>query len=154
MPIKDILLLVFLLASGIIFAQQRQFTNPEGIAKGSGYTQVVVATGSKMIFVSGQVPVNVKGEIVGKKDFQEQVTQVFENLQIALAAAGADFDDVAKMNYYIVNYKAKKHLNIIRDTRKKYLSAENPPASTWAGVQRLYHPDILIEIEAIALVNE
>jgi len=146
------LIFAFLLGQ-TLFAQQNTYLNPEGIPAGSGYSQVVIAEGSKMVFVSGQVPVNAEGEIVGKKDFQQQLTQVFENLKIALAAAGADFDDVVKMNYYIVNYKAKKHLDIIRNTRKKYLSAENPPASTWAGVQGLYHPDVLIEIEAIAVLQ-
>ena len=137
----------------ILFAQQNTYLNPEGIPAGSGYSHVVIAEGSKVIFISGQVPVNAQGEIVGKRDFQQQTTQVFENLKIALAAAGADFNDVVKMNYYIVNYKAKKHLHIIRETRKKYLSAENPPASTWAGVQGLYHPDVRIEIEAIAVLK-
>lgn len=147
------ILLITSLFGQILFAQQNTYLNPEGIPAGSGYSQVVIAEGSKVIFISGQVPVNAQGEIVGKRDFQQQTTQVFEHLKTALAAAGADFKDVVKMNYYIVNYKAKKHLNIIRETRKKYLSAENPPASTWAGVQALYHPDVLIEIEAIAVLK-
>lgn len=106
----------------------------------------------KTIYISGQVPVNAPGEIVGKDDLKKQVTQVYENLKIALKAAGATFDDVVKMNTYVVNYKPAD-IAIIREVRALYLSRENPPASTLVGVQALYHPDIMIEIEAIAVIK-
>jgi len=141
-----------LCASVALRAQDTQFINPFG-TKPPGYTHVVVVNGpGKTIYISGQVPVNATGEIVGKGDLKKQVTQVYENLEIALKAAGATFDDVVKMNTYVVNYKPAD-VSIIREVRSLYLSRENPPASTLAGVQALYHPDIMIEIEAIAVIK-
>jgi len=150
---KRISLFVFLLLAAVTLrAQDTQFINPFG-TKPPGYTHVVVVNGpGKTIYISGQVPVNATGEIVGMGDLKKQVTQVYENLKIALKAAGATFDDVVKMNTYVVNYKPDD-VSIIREVRSQYLSRENPPASTLAGVQALYHPDILIEIEAIAVIK-
>src|SRR5690349_25079024 len=82
-----------------------QFLNPMGLSKPNGFTQVVVAQPGKVIYVSGQVPLNANGEIVGRGDFRAQVTQVMENLKTALAAAGASMQDVIKANYYVVNLK-------------------------------------------------
>lgn len=141
---------VILCQSG--WAQDKQYINPFG-TKPPGYTHVVVVTGpGKTIYISGQVPTNGAGEIVGKGDLKAQVTQVYENLSIALRAAGATFNDVVKMNTYVVNYKPAD-VTVIREVRSKYLSKENPPASTLAGVQALFHPDVMIEIEAIAVVK-
>jgi enamine deaminase RidA (YjgF/YER057c/UK114 family) len=98
------------------------------------------------------VPTNANGEIVGKGDLKVQVKQVYENLKLCLAAAGATFENVVKMNTYVVNYKPE-YVTTIREVRSGYLSSKNPPASTLAGVQALYHPDVMIEIEAIAIIN-
>jgi len=145
-------LILLLCASVAVRAQDKQFINPFG-TKPPGYTHVVVVNGpGKTIYISGQVPVNATGEIVGKGDLKQQVTQVYENLKLALQAAGATFDDVVKMNTYVVNYKPAD-VAIIREVRALYLSGESPPASTLAGVQALYHPDIMIEIEAIAVIK-
>src|SRR5450631_3231085 len=73
-----------------------QFLNPEGLSKPMGYTQVVVAQPGKLVYVSGQVPLNANGEVVGKGDLRAQVTQVMNNLKTALAAAGATMKDVIK----------------------------------------------------------
>jgi 2-iminobutanoate/2-iminopropanoate deaminase len=149
---RILVLILLLCASVSLHAQDTQFINPFG-TKPPGYTHVVVVNGpGKTIYISGQVPVNATGEIVGKGDLKKQVTQVYENLEIALKAAGATFDDVVKMNTYVVNYKPAD-VSIIREVRSLYLSRENPPASTLAGVQALYHPDIMIEIEAIAVIK-
>ncbi len=150
---KKISLLIFLVAAGMsLRAQDKQFLNPLG-TKPPGYTHVVVVSGpGKTIYISGQVPVNAAGEIVGKGDLKKQVTQVYENLTTALKAAGATFDDVVKMNTYVVNYKPEDVV-VIREVRANFLSRVNPPASTLAGVQALYHPDVMIEIEAIAVIK-
>lgn len=146
------MLIFFLFVAAALRAQETQFINPFG-TKPPGYTHVVVVNGpGKTIYISGQVPVDATGEIVGKGDLKTQVKQVYENLKIALKATGATFDDVVKMNTYVVNYKPAD-VSIIREVRAHYLSGENPPASTLAGVQALYHPDIMIEIEAIAVIK-
>ncbi|MFN7117171.1 MAG: RidA family protein [Saprospiraceae bacterium] len=131
---------------------QKTFINPFPI-KPPGYTHVVVTDCARTIYISGQVPTNEKGEIVGKDDFAVQTRQVYENLKIALQAAGATFNDVVKMNTYIKNY-TPDYLPTLRTIRADYLPKENPPASPLAGVQSLYHPDVLIEIEAIAVIEK
>ena len=129
-----------------------QFLNPKGLSKPAGFTQVVVAPAGKLVYVSGQVPVNVSGDVVGKGDFRAQVTQVMENLKTALAAAGATMTDVIKLDYYVVNLKPDQ-VSVIREVRAKYLSAEHPPAGTLVGVTALVREDYMIEIEAEAAVK-
>jgi enamine deaminase RidA (YjgF/YER057c/UK114 family) len=129
-----------------------QFLNPKGLSKPMGYTQVVVAQTGKLVYVSGQVPLNAKGEVVGKGDFRAQVAQVMENLKTALAAAGATMKDVVKANYYVVNLKPEQ-VPVIREVRSKYFSAEHPPAGTLVGVTALVQEGYMIEIEAVAAVK-
>ncbi len=131
---------------------QKTFINPFS-NKPPGYTHVVAMDCARVIYISGQVPMNEKGEIIGKGDFALQTRQVFENLKTALQAAGASFQDVVKTNIYIKNYTPDL-LPTFRDIRNQYVSTENPPASTLAGVQSLFHPDVLIEIEVIAMIEK
>ena len=149
---KRIVIFACLVSLSLTAFAQKEFINPAILVKPSGYTHVVKSEPGKMIYISGQVPVNASGDIVGKGDLRIQVKQVYENLKLCLAAAGATFDDVVKMNTYVVNYKPE-HIATIREVRSGYLPSTNPPASTLAGVQALYHPDVMIEIEAIAIVN-
>jgi enamine deaminase RidA (YjgF/YER057c/UK114 family) len=131
---------------------KKRFLNPAALSKPKGYTHVVTTEGGKIVYVSGQVALDSKGEIVGKNDLREQAEQVYKNLNVALDTAGATFNDVVKMNIYLVDYNPKD-LPIIREVRSKYLSDESPPASTLIGVQSLFLDGLLIEIEAIALVG-
>ena len=78
------------------------------------------------------------------------MAKVYENLATCLKAAGVTFDDVVKMNTYVVNFKTED-LAVIREVRTNYLNKEHPPASTLVGVQALAAPDWLVEIEAIAI---
>jgi enamine deaminase RidA (YjgF/YER057c/UK114 family) len=132
---------------------EKKFINPPTLSTPRGYTHAVTATGGKMVFIAGQVAWDAKGEIVGKGDLRAQATQVYENLKAALAAAGATFTDVVKMNTYIVNFKAAD-LPVIREVRGKYFAHENLPASTLVGVQALAVDGLLIEVEVIAMVKE
>ena len=129
-----------------------QFLNPQGLSKPNGYTQVVVSPSAKIIYVSGQVPLNAKGEVVAEGDFRRQVTQVMENLKVALAAAGATMKDVIKANYYVVNLKPEQ-VAVIREVRSKYFSADHPPAGTLVGVTALVQEGYMIEIEAEAALK-
>lgn len=133
-------------------ATMSQFMNPAGLSKPQGYTQVVVARPGRLVYVSGQVPVNASGDVVAKGDFRAQVTQVMENIKAALAAAGATMNDLVKLNYYVVNMK-EDQVAVIREVRSKYLSAERPPASTLIGVTALAREGYSIEIEGIAAVK-
>jgi enamine deaminase RidA (YjgF/YER057c/UK114 family) len=151
---KILLISAFVLLISIdSIAQLKQHLNPDGVNKPKTYSQVVKVNGGSMIFTSGIVADDVNGNIVGKGDLKAQVKQAFENLKIVLAAAGAEFKDVVKMTYYIVNYKPEQ-IPMIREVRANYLPTENPPASTLVGVQSLFNADVLIEIEAVAAVKK
>ena len=132
---------------------QKQFLNPPALNPTNGFSHVVTVAGGKTIYVSGQVSVNERSEVVGKGDMRAQVEHVFENLKIALAAAGATFADVVKITYFVVDLKPE-HVPHIREVRRKYLNLDNPPASTLVGVAALVVPDWLIEIELVAVVSE
>jgi len=150
---KIVLILLFAGISMTGMAQvEKQFVNPFRV-KPSGYTHVVTSAPGKTIYVSGQVPVNEAGQIVGDGDLKAQTQQVFENLRYCLRFTGANFEDIVKITTYIVNYKPTD-IDIVREVRKGYLSKENPPASTLVGVQALAHPQYMIEIEAIAVIPE
>lgn len=96
--------LVFTMFLFVASSQQVDRMNPDGINKPATYSQVVRVNKGTMVFTSGIVSDNEKGEIIGKGDLKAQTKQCFENLKIALAAAGAEFKDVVKLNYYVVNY--------------------------------------------------
>lgn len=145
---KLVWLIAIVMNAQLGFAQT-QFIQPLP----AGYSHATVVTDGKLIFVSGQVPVNELGETVGKNDLRAQTTQVYENLKKILAQAGATFQDVVKMNTYVVNYKPSDVV-IIREVRKNYLSPTAPPASTLVGVTALVNPDYLIEIELVAALKK
>jgi len=146
------LLLAFALAA-LPLAAQNQFINPETLSKPPGYTHVVVAHDpEKIIFLAGQVANDRTGKVVSS-EFRAQVEQVFSNLKAALAAAGATFDDVVKINYYVRDFSQEKRM-AIRETRDKYINKEHPPASTLIGVAALATDEYLLEVEAIAAIPE
>ncbi len=143
--------LLFIVANS--FAQLKQHMNPDGVNKPKTYSQVVKVNGGTMIFTSGIVANDVDGNIIGKGDLKAQVKQAFDNLKIVLAASGAEFTDVVKMTYYVVNYNPEQ-IPMIREVRANYLPTENPPASTLVGVAALFQEDVLIEIEAVAVISK
>lgn len=148
-------ILTFLFFTGMLCAEaqvEKTFINPFR-TKPTGYTHVVVSGPGKTLYISGQVPVNDAGQIVGAGDLKAQTQQVFENLRYCLRFSGANFEDIVKITTYVVNYKPSD-IDIVREVRKGYLSKENPPASTLVGVQALAHPEYMIEIEAIAVIPE
>ena len=123
--------------------------NPPEISKPTGYTHVVEVTGGKLVFIAGQVAFDKESHFVGPGDLKAQTTQVFENIKAALASVGADFSHVIKMNYYVRD--ATERLTV-REVRASYLPAENPPASTFVEITSLVLPELLIEVEAVAVV--
>ncbi len=131
----------------------REHINPAGLSTPRGYTHVVSASAGRTIYIAGQISLNAQGEVVGKGDLRAQTRQVLENVRLALASAGAAFKDVVKWNTYVVNFQAPQ-LSILREVRAEILGDVTPPASTLIGVQALADPAFLIEIEAIAVVDE
>ena len=126
----------------------RRFLSPDTLPPPFGYSHVVDAPASRVVYVSGQVPLDAAGELVGEGDFAAQVRQVFENLTAALAAADASWDDVVKLNYFVRDVGEVASLRTIRD---EYVNTERPPASTLVEVSRLFRDEVLVEIEAVAV---
>ena len=122
--------------------------NPAGLSTPTGYSHVVSARGGKTIYIAGQVAFDAQGTVVGKGDLAAQTRQVFANLEVALKAAGATFANVVKANYYL---RDASQVAVVREIRTKYFTKELP-ASTLVEVPRLAQPDLLIEIEVIAVV--
>ncbi len=123
---------------------------PDGVAPGTGYTHVVTGTG-RLVAVSGQVALDERGEVVGEGDPAAQARQVFENLRRCLAAAGASFEDVVKLTYFITDVA---YLPAVRAVRDAYIDAERLPASTAVQVAALFRPELVLEIEALALLGD
>ena len=128
-----------------------RFSNPKTLAKPPGYTYVVEATGpNRLIYFAGQLGVDTDNKFVGAPgDFRAQCTQAFENMTLALAAAGARWSDVVKINNFLVDIEG--NMAAFREVRDRYLNKAAPPASTTIGVPALARPGGLFEIEAIAV---
>lgn len=124
-------------------------TNPPALSTPTGYTHVVEVNGpAKTVYVSGQIALDRSGNVVGAGDMKAQADQVFKNLEAALAAAGAKFGDVVKMNTYTTDMS---QIQAIRDVRGKYFGTATP-ASTLVQVVHLARPELLLEIEVVAVV--
>lgn len=125
--------------------------NPQDLPTPDTYTQVVVAKGTKLIFVSGQEPEDIHGKLVGRDDIAVQARQVFANLGRALAAAGALPKHVARITIYVVDYRRDDHLPVIEAARVA-LFGDHKPADVVVGVAAL-SPGYLIEVDAFAVID-
>jgi len=113
------------------------------------YSHAVTVTGGRTIYVAGQLARDKNGNVVGAGDMRAQIRQVGENIKAALTAAGATLADIVKTNTYVTDIEEFfKHV----DVRMEYFRAL--PTSTTVEVRRLAHPDLLVEIEAVAVVYE
>jgi enamine deaminase RidA (YjgF/YER057c/UK114 family) len=114
------------------------------------YSHVVVVEAGRQVFVSGQLSRNAQGDIVGTGDMRAQIRQVGENIKTALAAAGASLEALVKTTTYVTDIDEYfKHV----DVRMEYFGP-GMPTSTTIEVRRLSHPDFLIEVEAMALLDD
>jgi reactive intermediate/imine deaminase len=127
-----------------------QYVNPPTLPAPAGYSHVVQVHSGRTVYIAGQVALDKSGNVVGKNDFAAQATQVFENLKLALAAAGATFDNLVKVTTFVTDMS---HLQALRALRARYYG-KNAPASTLVQVGKLANEEFMIEIEAIAVVPE
>jgi reactive intermediate/imine deaminase len=128
-----------------------KFIKSDTLPPSVGYSQAATVRTGRLVYVAGQVAVDPSGKLVGPEDFRAQAEQIFENLKAALAASGASFDDVVKLNSYFVDIRQAP---VFREVRDKYISATHPPVSTAVEVRRLVREEWLLEVEAIAVVRE
>lgn len=125
-----------------------QFKNPETMPPTFGYTHVVESRSARTIYISGQVPLNKEGQLVGVGDLAAQTRQVFENIQFALEAAEVSFDNVVKLTFFLTDIG---QMATVREVRDQYINMGNPPASSAVEVRKLIQEEIFIEVEAIAV---
>jgi enamine deaminase RidA (YjgF/YER057c/UK114 family) len=131
------------------------FTNPPGLPEIDVYRQVAIASGSRTVFVAGQVAWDAEGVTVGEGDLAAQVEQCYVNVATALAGAGATFADVAKLTVYVVDWTPDKMpalLDGIARAAARLGFTPTPPA-TLIGVAALDVPEHLVEIEATAVLD-
>ncbi|MEU9174961.1 RidA family protein [Streptomyces sp. NPDC048420] len=129
--------------------------NPSGLPKIDVYRQVSIATGSKLVFVAGQVAWDAEGTTVGEGDLAAQVEQCYLNIGTALAGAGGSFADVAKLTFYVVDWTPDKMPRLLEGISRASakLGITPIPPATLLGVAALDVPDHLVEIEATAILD-
>jgi enamine deaminase RidA (YjgF/YER057c/UK114 family) len=125
--------------------------NPPGLVEPEGYTHMSIATGSRMIFLSGQVAQDSNGDLVGAGDLAAQTEQALRNVTTALQAAGASFADVAKTTVYVVDWRPEKMADLFAGAQRAGL--ESIGVTTLIGVAALAEPDLLVEIDVTAVVD-
>jgi enamine deaminase RidA (YjgF/YER057c/UK114 family) len=125
-------------------------TNPPELGPPPGYSQIVEIAAGRIVFISGQAAVDADGNVVGKNDFAAQATQVFHNLSIALRSRGCTAANLVKLTVFLTDMN---NLGSYREARNRFFATVTPaaaPAVTLVEVSKLYGPDFMIEIEAIA----
>jgi enamine deaminase RidA (YjgF/YER057c/UK114 family) len=129
--------------------------NPDGLPKPEVYRQMSIASGSKLVFLAGQVARDADGRRVGEGDLAAQVEQCYLNIGTALAEIGGSFDDVAKLTVYVVNWTPDKMSllgeGVTRAAAKLGVDPVKP--ITLLGVAALSEPDLLVEVEATAVID-
>jgi 2-iminobutanoate/2-iminopropanoate deaminase len=147
----NVLLLLMLFPSAAAAqGSSTRYVNPPGLVKPTGYTHVVVAPDGRTVHIAGQVAFDSAGAVVGQGDFTAQAEQVYRNLQRALESVGGSMADLVKTTTFITDIK---NLPSLREVRSRRLSKTQPPANTLLQVSSLARPELLIEIEAVAVLG-
>jgi enamine deaminase RidA (YjgF/YER057c/UK114 family) len=136
--------------AGSASAAELRLLNPDGLFKPTTFTQVVVADRQRVVYISGQTARDENSTVVGIGDVRRQAERVFENLRVAVRAAGGSMEDVVKITTFVVNLRPDDRV-WIGEMVKRYFPT--PPAHTLVGISALAAPELLIEIEAVALLD-
>jgi enamine deaminase RidA (YjgF/YER057c/UK114 family) len=132
----------------------KEFFSPATLPPPVGYSHIAKVNKGTMIYLAGQVSSDASGKLVGEGDFEAQAEQVFKNLKLAVEAAGGAMADIVKMNIYLVAEVGQDEVPKLRAIRDRYVNKEKPPASTLVVVTRLARPGWLVEIEAVAALDQ
>jgi enamine deaminase RidA (YjgF/YER057c/UK114 family) len=132
----------------------KEAINPPSVFRSleHGFSQAVVTSGRKTLYVSGQTAWDSRKQLIGGGDLEAQARQAFTNLQAVVEAAGGTLADVVSVRIYVVDYRPEKAVPVGRAFRH-FFSSEVKPASTWIGVTALADPGFLIEVEATAVFD-
>ena len=131
--------------------QASRYLNPPSLTKPNGYTHVVVAPDNRTVYLAGQVALDSTGQLVGGGDFKAQAQRVYENLRRALTSVGGSLDDVVKTTTFITDLK---NLPTLREVRAQVSRSGHPPANTLVVVSSLARPELMIEVEAVAVLSQ
>ena len=132
----------------------KEIFSPATLPPPVGYSHIAKVNKGTMIYLAGQVSSDASGKLVGEGDFAAQAEQVFKNLKLAVEAAGGTMADIVKMNIYLVAEVGQDEVPKLRAVRDRYVNKEKPPASTLVVVTRLARPGWLVEIEAVAALDQ
>jgi len=127
------------------------FIKSQDMPPANGYSHVVKVQTCETVYLSGQVPMDAAGNIVGENSMEEQAIQVFENIKQGLEAAGLTFDSVVKLVFYLTDISKMAEVRSVRD---QYINTLEPPVSSAVEVSKLIHDNFMIEVEATAVVTE
>lgn len=128
--------------------------NPDGLMKTDMYPQLAVGTGTRLVHIAGQVAYDAEGQLVAPGDLAGQVAQAYRNVALALAAAGATFDDVVRLTIYVVGWRREMLADFLAGIERVAAELQIVPAPTsLIGVAVLFEPGVLVEIEATAVVD-
>lgn len=132
-----------------------QLLNPDGLPKPDAYRQVAVATGTRTVYVAGQVARTADGDPVGTGDLATQVEQALVNVAAAVEGAGGTFDDVALLRFHVVDWSQEKMAPLGEGATRAAarLGVDPVKAVTLLGVAALAEPDLLVEVEAVAVLE-
>ncbi|TXJ29539.1 MAG: RidA family protein [Chitinophagaceae bacterium] len=128
-----------------------KLVNPPSVHTPKGYSHVAeINLGTcTMLIISGQVALDEQGNLVGKNDPGKQAEQAFKNIRSCVTNAGGTMDNIVKLSYFILDVS---QVQKVRDARDKFINTAKPPASTLVQVSKLFREDVLIEIEATAII--
>jgi enamine deaminase RidA (YjgF/YER057c/UK114 family) len=138
----------------VMGTSSKEFLNPKTLMPPAGYSHVAKVNRGTIVYLAGQVSGDATGKLVGEGDFEAQAEQVFRNLKSAVEAAGGSMADIVKLNIYLVAEVDTAEVPKLRAIRDRHVNAEKPPASTLVFVSRLARPGWLIEIEAVAALDD
>jgi enamine deaminase RidA (YjgF/YER057c/UK114 family) len=131
-----------------------ELVNPNGLPKPEVYRQLSIATGSRLVFMAGQVARDADGQPVGAGDLAAQVEQAYLNVGTAMSEIGGSFDDVAKLTIYVVDWTPDKLASLGEGVNRAAAKLGVNPVKpiTLLGVAALGEPDLLVEVEATAVL--
>ncbi|GMA16770.1 RidA family protein [Deinococcus metallilatus] len=125
-----------------------RFVNVPTLGRAPGYSHLAEVRGGRTVYLSGQIAVDESGATVGAGDFTAQARKVFGNIALALAEVGLTFDSVVKLTFFLTDFA---HLPQMRAVRDEFVNVQTPPTSSAVQVAALVRPELLIEVEAIAV---
>ncbi|HRQ36901.1 MAG TPA: RidA family protein [Chloroflexota bacterium] len=128
--------------------------NPDALfpSRQYGFSQIVVAQGSRTVYFSGQVAWDENQNIIGANDLRAQVWQSLRNVEIVMTVAGGTMADIVALRIYIVHDWMDRTAPV-SEGLKAFFPGDHPPATTWIGIQSLARPEFLIEIEGTAVLD-